>query len=293
MILGVAAATIVVASHIISARSSSSSSPGEVTEATVEASVVVAVFRDLNSEMQMNVQKLVQMIQQIQQSGQQIPEAQIQAWVVGEYEKALVGAQEKVGAVLTPYQGGGAFPPSAPWLPLSRLLTPPTPPTPQIFAKHSVDEDDLSDSVSYYLNSSHPDVTKAVHQFKQLYKSVGGRPPEKHVDLPPGVDLQKFCEILSKYMDSMSECMGDIVGKYRSDNAIDGPLKESDLGEIRSNFSSTADDFSNGMLKKEFGIDQDQFAKLMENFQTSQQVQQLVQMLGAQQNKYFRELGIA
>ncbi|GMI24622.1 hypothetical protein TrCOL_g7193 [Triparma columacea] len=257
MILGVAAATIVVASHIISARSSSSSSPGEVTEATVEASVVVAVFRDLNSEMQMNVQKLVQMIQQIQQSGQQIPEAQIQAWVVGEYEKALVGAQEK------------------------------------IFAKHSVDEDDLSDSVSYYLTSSHPDVTKAVHQFKQLYKSVGGRPPEKHVDLPPGVDLQKFCEILSKYMDSMSECMGDIVGKYRSDNAIDGPLKESDLGEIRSNFSSTADDFSNGMLKKEFGIDQDQFAKLMENFQTSQQVQQLVQMLGAQQNKYFRELGIA
>ena len=156
-----------------------------------------------------------------------------------------------------------------------------------------MDEDELQASVNSYLSSSHPDVTKAIHQFKQLYKSVGGRPPEKHVELPAGVDLERFCSILAKYMDSMSSCMGRIVEEHRSSSGVSGAFSEADLGAIRSAFSSTADDFSNNMLKEQFGIDQDQFAKLMENFQAEPQIQQLVQMLGAQQNKYFRELGIA
>mmetsp|Transcript_12796 Transcript_12796/g.26093 ORF Transcript_12796/g.26093 Transcript_12796/m.26093 type:complete len:268 (+) Transcript_12796:11-814(+) len=260
-IAGAVAAFTIIASHAISAHAASASASNSTSPTTteIEADVVVSIFNELSREMQVNVQKLVQMIQQIAQSGQQIPEAQLQMYVVQEYEKALTTLQEKV------------------------------------FASHSVSEEDVEEAVTYYLSVEHPGVTNQIKLFKQLYASIGGRPAmSKSVTMPTDVDLGKFCDILESYMGSMSSIMGDIVKEHRITAGIgdDGKFGQGDLERIRSKFSSTADDLSSKMLKDKYGIDQDQFTKLMEHYQAEGKVQQLVQVLGQKQNQFFRDLGI-
>jgi len=302
------ALVVVTWAHVYTSCSSGPSSSGDssTSDPSVDAETVVAVFEALNKEMQSNLTKLVQMVQQIQASGQQIPDAQIQMWVVQEYEKGLTNVQSKV------------------------------------FSDHGVDEDELEEAVKFYLSQpeAYPGVSKVIQMFKvrigrgqkdgwsegserselhdavlfnaltpstrrfpprpalpfahpqNLYKSIGGKPPEKDVAMPKDVDLDKFCSILTTYMSSMTDCMGSIVSEYRASTGKDGTFSEEDLGVIRQKFSSTADDVTNDVLKKEYGIDQDQFTKLMEAYQTSQKVQVLVQELGHKQNVYFKSLGL-
>ena len=199
------------------------------------------------------------MLQQIQASGQQVSEQQLQMWLLQQYESSVLSNQAR------------------------------------IFKDHNLEESDVREAVDVYYNSSSPNpaVVKSISKFKGLYKSIGGRPPSgASVELPKDIDLAKFCEIVKVYMEAMTECMRKIVSSH-SDSSGSSTFSQSDLASIRSEFQAKADDYSNSVLKENYDIDQDTFAALMEHHQTDPNVQMLVQQLGAAQNQAFKSMGIA
>jgi len=104
----------------------------------ITPTLVVSVFDGLFVHMQGVLSQLGQQIQQIQMSGQTIPEKQLRQLLKAEFERALLAQQNK------------------------------------IYEAHDVDEEQLESATWEFLRDNEVNVRKAVERFQKLYENVTG-----------------------------------------------------------------------------------------------------------------------
>lgn len=106
----------------------------------ISADDVVAIFDKLFMTMQQVVMQLSQQVQQIQMSGQVIPEKQLRQLLKGEFERALAQCQA------------------------------------QVFEDSDVDADCLEEATWEFMErpEEYPKVKRAVERFQKLYESISG-----------------------------------------------------------------------------------------------------------------------
>ena len=142
--IGAATLTALAAGAYLYSSSSSSSSSSAADEPISEEDLMPAdecakLFVMMIQKMKLQLNKLGQMIQQIQASGQQIPQEQLQAWLLSEYEKGVLSTQK------------------------------------EIMDSEDVDEEDWQASTMYHLkNGTSSALTDAVKEFKLMYRQIGG-----------------------------------------------------------------------------------------------------------------------
>ncbi|GMH82594.1 hypothetical protein TL16_g09310 [Triparma laevis f. inornata] len=131
-----------------------------------------------------------------------------------------------------------------------------------------------------------------VKEFKLMYRQIGGSPPAE--GNLPNWSIDEFIGVLEVYMRSMTTCMTQIVSTVRKESGnVDGKLEDKQLMEIRGAFQASADKFSNKVLQEGYGIDQDVFASIMQKFQTEKRVNDCLTALAEEQNRAFKEMGVA
>ena len=190
---------------------------------------VCAVFDQLFVHMQSVLAQLSQQIQQIQMSGQQIPEAQLRQLLRQEFERALTAAQS------------------------------------QIFEENDMDEDCLQEATWEFLSEpdKYPKAKKAVERFQKLYENVTG---EKIVGRRPGdgggsaleaksataaadISQEQLLKAAEVYFDSLTEAMGDIVKRMKAEGKN---LRDPSVAQpLQMEFASNANDAGEAALERE------------------------------------------
>jgi hypothetical protein len=124
-----ALATAVLAATYFSLSSKPATSIGDLSEDDLGCSVdeIVSMFEEMHTSMRACVERLMKMIQQIKAQGMQIPEEQLAAHLVGEYEKELAGVEETV------------------------------------YGKYGVDREDFEEAVSWYMENKVRSLSLLMH----------------------------------------------------------------------------------------------------------------------------------
>ncbi len=231
-------------------------------EDCIQPEDVCAVFDDLFLHMQSVLAQLSQQIQQIQMAGQSIPEPQLRQLLKSEFERALVSKQV------------------------------------DIFEKHGVDEDCLSEATWEFLEKEdeHPNVKKTVERFQKLYENVTG---EKVVGRRRGVEpenavvevitKEKLLECATVYFDALTNAMGNIVKKYKAEgkNFRDPMVAQ----KLQMEFASVANDAGESALENE-GVTLDVFKASIEKYQSDPEVGRSLAMLQMKQQQELAALGV-
>lgn len=222
---------------------------------------VVKIFDRLFVEMQSVLQQLGAQIQQIQMSGQQIPEAQLRQLLKTEFERALMVKQKS------------------------------------IFEEHDVDEDCLEEATWEFLEKEeeHPRVKKAVERFQQLWENVSGesvvgkRPGKVSEETEDILDPDKVIEAAEIYFGSLTSCMRELVDKYKGEGK---DLQSHQVArELQMEFSSSAQDAGSEALQKQ-GITHRQFQKSVEAHANKPQVGRALQKLQMKQQQELMSMGV-
>lgn len=222
---------------------------------------VCKIFDRLFVEMQSVLQQLGAQIQQIQMSGQQIPEAQLRQLLKTEFERALTVKQKIV------------------------------------FEDYDVDEDCLEEATWEFLEKEkeHPKVKKAVERFQQLWENVSGesvvgkRPGKVTEDSEEILEPEKLIEAAEIYFGSLTSCMRTLVKKYQAEGK---DLQTPQVAQqLQMEFSSSAQDSGSEALEKQ-GITHRQFQKSIEAHASKPQVGRALSMLQMKQQQELMSLGI-
>jgi hypothetical protein len=222
---------------------------------------VVKIFDRLFLEMQSVLQQLGAQIQQIQMSGQQIPEAQLRQLLKSEFEKALVAKQK------------------------------------QILEEHDVDEDCLEEATWEFLEqeAEHPKIKKAVERFQQLWENVSGesvvgkRPGKVSEETEDILDPDKLIEAAEIYFSALTACMGELVEKYKAEGK---DMQSPEVAQqMQMDFSSSAQDAGSEALEKQ-GITHRQFQKSVEAHASKLQVGRALQQLQMKQQQALMSMGV-
>ena len=230
---------------------------------------VVDIFDQLFLQMQSVLAQLSQQIQQIQMSGQQIPEAQLRQLLQQEFERALKSMQGKV------------------------------------FEDNDIDEDCLQEATWEFLEDpeKYPKAKKAVERFKKLYENVTG---EKVVGRKPGgggtanaitsgvdaaADITKdqLLEAAEAYFDALTKAMTNIVMQFKDEgkNLQDPKVAQA----LNMEFASAANDAGDDALKEK-GLTSDGFRAAIEKYSQSPDVGRTLAMLQMKQQQQLQALGI-
>jgi hypothetical protein len=154
-----------------------------------EGSRAVKIFDRLFLEMQAVIVQLSQQVQQIQTSGQHIPEAQLRKLLTAEFERALLARQA------------------------------------QIYEDHNnVDAECLEQATWEFIANEEPRVTRAVERFQKLYEGISG---QTVVGRRPGVkvetveakvlDAQETIEAATVYFDALTSVMKQVGAEFKAD----------------------------------------------------------------------------
>ena len=233
-------------------------------EDCIQPDDVIAVFDDLFLHMQSVLAQLSQQIQQIQMSGQSIPEPQLRQLLKGEFERALLARQK------------------------------------EIYDKHEVDEDCLQEATWEFMENGDefPKVKACVERFQKLYENVTG---ERVVGRRPGggvdaalVNVQEIpkevlLEAASVYFDALTSAMGGIVTKFKSQgqNLRDPSVAQ----QLQMEFAAVANDAGEEALKQE-GITLDGFKAAIEKYSSDPDVGRSLAMLQMKQQQQLMALGV-
>ena len=230
---------------------------------------VVDIFDQLFLQMQSVLAQLSQQIQQIQMSGQQIPEAQLRQLLQQEFERALKSMQGKV------------------------------------FEDNDIDEDCLQEATWEFLEDpeKYPKAKKAVERFQKLYENVTG---EKVVGRKPGgggtanaitsgvdaaADITKdqLLEAAEAYFDALTKAMTNIVMQFKDEgkNLQDPKVAQA----LNMEFASAANDAGDDALKEK-GLTSDGFRAAIEKYSQSPDVGRTLAMLQMKQQQQLQALGI-
>ena len=268
LLLAAAAAT----SYISSKNSSSESSRElvEIDDEVLEGEVFITgddvckVFDRLFMEMQAVLAQLSHTVQQIQQSGQVIPEQQLRQLLITEYERAL------------------------------------TVKTKQALDEADMDDDCFEEATWEFLDkeNEYPKVKKSVERFQKLWENVSGenvvgkrkggvQKEEEVVEILPA---EKTIEVAEVYFDALTTTMGDLAAKFKEDGK---DLRDPQVAQqLQMEFSSIANDKGEEALK-ELGISQLQFQKSIEANASDPQVGRALAMLQMKQQQALASLGVA
>ena len=224
---------------------------------------VVKIFDRLFIEMQGVLATLSQQVQQIQQSGQVIPEKQLRQLLKAEFERALAVKQQ------------------------------------QILEELDLDEDCLEEATWEFVQKGdeHPRVKKTVERFQKLWENVSG---ENVVGWSPGQEMKmpeefeilsaaKLIEAAEIYFGALTNAMAELVQNFKAQGK---DLRETAVAqELHMQFSSVANDKGEEALKG-MGITLSQFQKSIEVNSQNPSVGRALAMLQMQQQQALVSMGV-
>lgn len=225
---------------------------------------VCKIFDRLFMEMQAVLAQLSQTVQQIQMSGQVIPEQQLRQLLVTEYKRALTIKQT------------------------------------QALKEADIDYDCFEEATWEFLDKEdeYPKVKISVERFQKLWENISGEnvvgmkkggvktEPEK-VQILSG---EKTIEAAEVYFDTLTNAMSELVLQYK----IDGKnLRDPKVAmSLQNLFSDVANDKGEEALAG-IGITYIQFQKSIEANASSSQVARSLAMLQMKQQQALASLGVA
>lgn len=265
--------TVLLGSALLVAAAAYYSSKGndsrEITEIDDEDFITEAdvckIFDRLFLEMQAVLAQLSQQIQQIQMSGQQIPERQLRGLLKGEFERTLAIKQQ------------------------------------QVLDEFDIDESCLEEATWEFLEKEEefPKVKAAVERFQRLWENISGESivgvrPGKQMDTNPasGVEIlsaPKVIEAAEVYFGAITEAMGDLVKRYKEDGKDLG--QRSVAQELHMEFASIANDKGDEALKN-IGVTTAQFQKSIEANAQDPTVGRALAMLQMNQQRALMSMGV-
>ncbi|VEU33540.1 unnamed protein product [Pseudo-nitzschia multistriata] len=227
---------------------------------------VCKVFDRLFMEMQGVLAQLSQQIQQIQMSGQNIPQQQLRQILVGEYQRALVAKQK------------------------------------QALEEADMDYDCFEEATWEFLEKAdeYPKVKTSVERFQKLWENVSGESvvgmrkggakgptkPEEPIEI---MSAEKTIEVAEFYFDSLTNAMGELVDdfKKKEKNLRDPRVAQ----ELQLAFSGVANDKGEEALKQ-LGVTQMQFQKSIEANASNPRVGRSLAMLQMKQQQALVAMGV-
>ena len=226
---------------------------------------VCKVFDRLFMEMQGVLAQLSHTVQQIQMSGQVIPEQQLRQLLITEYERALNVKQQ------------------------------------QALEEADMDYDCFEEATWEFLDKEieYPKVKKSVERFQKLWENVSGenvvgkrKGGSKAATIEEVVELlsaPKTVEVAEVYFDALTNAMGDLVQGYKKEgkNLRDPAVAQ----QLQMEFSSVANDKGEEALK-EMGISQMQFQKSIEANASDPQVGRSLAMMQMKQQQALVSMGV-
>jgi len=230
---------------------------------------VVKVFERLFLEMQAVVGSLSQQIQQIQMSGQMIPEKQLRQILRNEFERALSIKQQ------------------------------------QVFDAFGIEEDCLKEAVWEMFAkedeqpNSYPKAVKSVERFQKLWENltgesvIGKRPGQstsRSAPEPPMEILspEKVVEAAEIYFGALTKTMENLVNKLKAEGK--NPQDLAVAKELQMEFSAVANDKGEEALQT-LGIKLNQFQKSIEANAQNPTVARSLAMLQMKQQQELAALG--
>lgn len=233
----------------------------------ITADEVSKVFERLFLEMQAVVAQLGQTVQQIQMSGQVIPEQQLRQLLKSEFERALTVKQQ------------------------------------QVLDAFEMDYDCLEEATWDFLSkeNEYPKVKKSVERFQRLFENISGetvvgkRPggvvsaEAKEAEAVEILSAAKTIEAAEVYFNSLTDGMGELVKKFKADgkNLHDPSVAQ----ELQMEFSTVANDKGEEALK-EIGIGLMQFQKSIEANASNPQVGRALAMQQMKQQQALMSMGV-
>jgi hypothetical protein len=223
---------------------------------------VAKIFDRLFLEMQGVLAQLMQQIQQIQQSGQTIPEAQLKQLLRAEMERALVVKQ---GMVIEEFD---------------------------------LDLDCLEEATWEFLEKEgeHNDVKKAVERFQKLWESatgdqVTGWQPGKAAEqkmIAPILSPEKTIEVAAHYFASLTDNMKVCVAKFKTEgkDLRDPPVQQM----LNQEFAQTANDAGEAALEA-VGVTMEQFESSVKEHGDNPTVGRALGMLQMKQQQDLMAIG--
>ena len=214
-------------------------------------------------EMQGVLAQLSHTIQQIQMSGQVIPEQQLRQLLITEYQRNLTQKQN------------------------------------QALEEADMDYDCFEEATWEFLDKEveYPKVKKSVERFQKLWENVSG---EKVVGVRKGAEkeeivvellsAQKTIEAAEVYFAALTNAMSDLVQSYKKDGKnLRDPKVAQDLQMAFSNVANEQGEEALGGL----GISDTQFQKSIEANASNPQVARSLGMLQMKQQQALASLGVS
>jgi len=243
----------------------------------IQSDDVVTIFDTLYVYMQNVIANLSQQIQQIQMTGQSIPENQLRQILKAEFERALLAKQSLV------------------------------------FEEYDVDEDCLREATWEFLQDEdkYPKVKKSVERFQTLYetitkeKVVGRRPGdgkgskaltdsaqgEEPEEMTPVITMTKelTLEAASSYFDALTSTMGYIVQRFKEENRdFNDPIV---VQQLQLQFAAVANEAGEEALTR-IGVTMTSFREGIEKHQNDPTVGRALAMLQMKQQQDFMDMGL-
>jgi len=226
---------------------------------------VCKVFDRLFMEMQAVLAQLSHTVQQIQMSGQVIPEKQLRQLLITEYERALTVKQK------------------------------------QALDEADMDYDCFEEATWEFLEKEeeYPKVKKSVERFQKLWENVsgenvvgkrkGGSKEEKPEEPIEVLSAPKTIEVAEVYFDTLTKSMGELVQEFKKEgkNLRDPAVAQ----QLQMEFSSVANDKGEEALK-ELGVTQMQFQKSIEANASHPQVGRSLAMMQMKQQQALISMGV-
>ncbi|KAL7492182.1 hypothetical protein ACHAWT_001375 [Skeletonema menzelii] len=237
-------------------------------EDCISAEDVVAIFDKLFLTMQNVVVQLSQQVQQIQMSGQMIPEAQLRGLLKAEFERALVACQA------------------------------------QVYEENDVDADCLEEATWEFMEEAdkYPKVKRAVERFQKLYESISGEDvvgwtPSKGTNNSSGggaakkeLSAEELIKAATLYFETLTEKMVDIAKEYV---AAGKDLKDPKVSQqYQMEASSDANDAAEEKLKSEMDIVMSDFRAAVDKHSRVPAVGQTLGMLQIKQQQELMAAGV-
>ena len=226
---------------------------------------VCKVFDRLFMEMQAVLAQLSHTVQQIQMSGQVIPEKQLRQLLITEYERALTVKQK------------------------------------QALDEADMDYDCFEEATWEFLDNeeAYPKVKKSVERFQKLWENVSGEnvvgrrkgsSKEAKVEEPIEVlSATRTIEVAEIYFDALTNAMGELVTEFKKEGK---DLKDPSVAQqLQMEFSSAANDKGEEALK-ELGVTQLQFQKSIEANASHPQVGRSLAMMQMKQQQALISMGV-
>jgi hypothetical protein len=226
----------------------------------IDEDLVCKIFDRLFLEMQAVIVQLSQQVQQIQMSGQHIPEAQLRKLLTAEFERALLARQA------------------------------------QIYEDHNVDAECLEQATWEFIANEEPRVTRAVERFQKLYEGISG---QTVVGRRPGVkvetveakvlDAQETIEAATVYFDALTSVMKQVGAEFKADgkNLQDPAVANA----FQQKFAALANDAGDSALEG-IGLTLKDFQASVEKNSQDPRVARSLTMLQMQQQKDLMEMGL-